>query len=148
MAPEIHMTAAETEVRQALSAINQAWLTGHPAAMRDRLHPELVTVFPGFQGQLIGRDPLMATFVDFCANARVLEYAESDEQVQVVEDCAVASYRFKMQYQRANYRARCSGRDLWMFRRGPSGWVAVWRTMLDLAETREDLPLETPRREP
>jgi hypothetical protein len=142
------MTSSETEVHQALSAINQAWLTGHPAAMRDLLHPDLVTVFPAFQGQLVGRDPLMATFEDFCAHAKVLEYAESDEQVQVVEDCAVASFRFEMQYQRANYRARCSGRDLWMFRRAGEAWVAVWRTMLDLAEKREDLPLETPRREP
>ena len=142
------MTPVETEVHQALAAINQAWLTGHPEAMRERLHPELATVFPAFQGMLKGRDALMATFVDFCANARVLEYAESDEQVQVVEDCAVVSYRFEMQYQRAGYRARCSGRDMWMFRRGVYGWVAVWRTMLDLVETREDIPQETPRREP
>ena len=64
----------------------------------------------------------------------VVSYAESDHQVDLAGNSAVASFRFEMVYARDGASYRSTGRDLWVFERQGDGWLAVWRTMLDLAE--------------
>ena len=76
--------------------------------------------------------------LNFCTNARVLEYQESNEQVNVIGDCTVVSFQFEMLYERAKYRERSKGRDLWIFQYISDKWVAVWRTMMELEEVREN----------
>jgi hypothetical protein len=39
-----------------------------------------------------------------------------------------------MVYERSGGRYRSTGRDFWIFARQGDAWLAVWRTMLDLAE--------------
>ena len=130
------MTTGNSEVHNVLAAINSAWREGRPQAMRHSLHPEITMTLPGFHGTVRGRDTLIASFEEFCANARVLEYEESEETIEVVGDSAIATYRFRMLYERASYREVSTGRDLWVFQRQDGQWLAVWRTMLDLAEER------------
>ncbi len=127
----------EIEVRETLSAINKAWRTGRPSDMSAHLHPDIVMKFPGFSGEVAGREKFLSGFVEFCENARVIEYSETDEQITVVGDCAVASFRFDMLYERSAYRERSRGRDLWVFQRVSNKWLAVWRTMMDVEEVRE-----------
>jgi hypothetical protein len=62
------------------------------------------------------------------------EYHEPDHQVDAVGDTAIASFRYEMIYERDGQRSRASGRDLGVFTREGGQWLAVWRTMLDLAE--------------
>jgi len=88
----------------------------------------------------IDRQALLDGFVEFCSNARVVEYEESDEQIQVIDDLAVLTFRFAMVYERTNYRARSTGRDMWVFRSIGGKWLALWRTMMELEETRETPP--------
>jgi len=101
------------------------------------LYPDIVMKYPGFSGEVIGRDALLASFVEFCTNARVLEYQESNEQINVIGNCAVASFQFEMLYERTQYQERSKGRDLWVFQCISDTWVAVWRTMMELEEVRE-----------
>ena len=54
--------------------------------------------------------------------------------MDVIGDTAVASFTYEMVYERSGKRSRATGRDLWVFTRYGSEWIAVWRTMLDLAE--------------
>ena len=131
------MKDSKLQVHEVLSAINQAWRTNTPLTMSQHLHPDIVMKFPGFSGEVVGRDALLASFVEFCTNARVLEYQESNEQISVIGDCAVASFQFEMLYERAKYRERSKGRDLWVFQCISGKWVAVWRTMMELEEVRE-----------
>jgi ketosteroid isomerase-like protein len=125
-----------TEVHAVLASINAAWREGHPLSMLDHLHPEITMAFPGFKGAIRGRDAFVASYVEFCANARVIEYEESDESIDVIGDCAIATFRFRMLYERATYREDSAGRDLWVFRKQGDQWIAVWRTMMELAEER------------
>jgi hypothetical protein len=136
------MNTPEHDVLRTLEVINQAWRSGQPSAMTDFLHPDITMAFPGFSGSLTGRDALLASFAEFCSNARVLEYEESDHQIQIAGDVAVATFRFRMLYERTQYRELSKGRDLWVFQRHAGKWIAVWRTMLDLDEVRHNA--ETP----
>ncbi len=104
--------------------------------MREHLHPEIAVVPPGFGESLHGRELLVASFEEFAKNAKVLEYEESDEHIDAVGNSAVASFRFRMLYERSAYREDCSGRDLWVFERQGDHWVAVWRAMLELKAER------------
>jgi len=131
------MEDSKLNVHNVLSAINHAWRSNAPFAMSQHLHPGIIMKSPGFSGEVVGRDALLASFVDFCTNARVVEFHESNEQIDVVGDCGIASFQFEMLYERAKYRERSKGRDLWVFQCISGKWVAVWRTMMELEEVRE-----------
>ncbi len=128
------MPTDSERVTEALGTINQAWLEGRPQDMGALIHPEITMVFPGFAGRATGRDAFIAGFVDFCQNARIVSYHELDHQVDSIADLAVASFGFEMIYEREGSGFRARGRDLWVFARQAGGWLACWRTMLDLHE--------------
>jgi ketosteroid isomerase-like protein len=121
-------------VASVLQRINRAWLERRPDDLRAYFHPSMTMVLPGFSGQIQGLEPIIAGFVDFCEHATVHDYRETDHQVDVIGDTAVASFAWEMVYERAGQRYRATGRDLWVFARQGDDWLAVWRTMLDLAE--------------
>jgi hypothetical protein len=114
--------------------INAAWLGGRVEDLAALVHPTVVMVFPGFAGRAQGRERLLAGFRDFCQNAIVREFREDDQQVDVVGDTAVVSFRYEMLYERSAKRYRATGRDLWVFARHGETWLAVWRAMLDSNE--------------
>jgi hypothetical protein len=124
----------QKEVTTVLERINRAWLDRRPSDLSPLFHPALTIVFPGFSGRAVGRDASIAGFADFCTHATVHEYKEHDHQIDVVDDTAVATFVYEMVYERSERRCRATGRDLWVFARQEGVWLAVWRTMLDLAE--------------
>ena len=125
-----------SNVHNVMAAINRAWRENRPSEMYPYLHPDVTMALPSFRGKVEGRSVLLDGFSDFCTNARVLEYAERDEEVDVVGNVAVVHYHFDMLFERASSRVRSSGRDVWVFERVGGVWFAVWRTMVDVREER------------
>lgn len=123
------------EVTATMQQINRAWLDGRIEDLAPMLHPAIVMVFPGFSGRATGRDAFVAGFADFCQQATVHEFQEHDHQVDVAGDTAVVNFVYETVYERSGERYRATGRDLWVFAKQDKDWLAVWRTMLDLAET-------------
>lgn len=118
-----------------MRAINDAWLAGRVDDIGPAVHPEVVMVFPGFSGEMRGRDNFLAGFGEFVANAKVHGYHEHNHHVDVVGDTAVTTFTYDMLYERAGERYNATGRDIWVFQKQGGRWLAVWRTMLDLTET-------------
>jgi Domain of unknown function (DUF4440) len=131
MGDESKRQSAATTVQR----INQAWLGGRVDDLAPFLHPEIVMVFPGFSGRCEGRDAFLAGFHDFCQNAVVHDFRESDQTVDVAGKTAIISFCYEMIYERSAERYRATGRDLWVFEDRGGEWVAVWRTMLDMQES-------------
>jgi hypothetical protein len=127
--------SAAGAVADAMRAINQAWLQGRVDDMAPALHPGIVMVFPGFTGEMRGREPFLAGFRDFVQNATVHELRELDHRIDVVGDTAVFTVPYEMVYTRSGERYRASGRDFWIFRNQGGAWIAVWRTMMDVKES-------------
>jgi ketosteroid isomerase-like protein len=121
-------------VSTAMRQINRAWLDGQVQDLAPLVHPEIVMVFPDFTGRMQGREDFLAGFRDFCRNATIQEFREHDHQVDVAGDTAVVNFRYDMVYERSGKRYRSTGRDLWVFQKQGGAWIAVWRTMLDMAE--------------
>jgi len=130
------MNESTAEVHVVLASINAAWREGHPSTMAQYLHPEIVMALPGFAQSVRGRETLIASFEEFSNHAKVLEYEESGEHIDAIGDCAVATFGFKMLYERATYREFSQGHDLWVFHREQDRWIAVWRTMVELSAER------------
>jgi hypothetical protein len=126
--------SARETVAALLKQINQMWLEGRPQDMAPFIHPGIVMVLPGYTGKVEGREALVAGFVDFGEKATMLEYQESEYQVDAIGDTAIASFTFDMVYERSGVSYRSTGRDFWVFARQSNDWLAVWRTMLDVVE--------------
>ena len=94
-----------------------------------------VMVFPGFAGRIQGRDAFIAGFRDFCENAIVHQFVQWGHQIDVAGETVVVNFGYEMLYERSAERYHATGRDLWVFAKHGTGWLAVWRTMLDLNET-------------
>jgi hypothetical protein len=103
--------------------------------MTPALHPEIVMVFPGFSGQMRGREPFLAGFRDFVRSATIHEFKEHDHQIDIVGDTGVIIVPYEMLYTRSGERYRAVGRDLWIFQRQGAAWIAVWRAMIDVNES-------------
>ncbi|MGO8760002.1 MAG: nuclear transport factor 2 family protein [Terracidiphilus sp.] len=130
------MHDSNAQVHTVLASINAAWREGHPSSMREYLHPEIIMVLPGFKESIHGREILVGSFEEFCKNARVIEYEESGEHIDVIEGCAIVTFRFRMLYERAAYRELSQGHDMWVFRQQQGRWIAVWRAMIELSAER------------
>lgn len=125
-------------VRDALARITAAWRAGHFDDMAPLIAEDMVMVFPGFGGRLVGRAALIESFRAFARDARVLDYRQEEAVVDGVGTVAVAQYPFEMVYERAGARWRATGWDVWVFERRSTAWTAVWRTMQALAEQPAD----------
>jgi len=122
-------------VASTLDRINRTWREGRIDEMSSFLHSDVVMAYPSFAGRLQGREEFVATFRGFLAEASVREFSETDRQVDVAGNTAVATSRFEMVYERSGKRYRSTGRDFWVLQREEEKWLAVWRTMFDIEES-------------
>jgi ketosteroid isomerase-like protein len=116
----------------AMRQVNRAWLEGRVQDLASMVHPEIVMVFPGFGGRTQGRENFLAGFDEFSRNATIQEFRKHGHQVDVAGETAVVTFRYDMIYDRSGERYSSAGRDLWVFQKQGSGWIAVWRTMLEM----------------
>jgi ketosteroid isomerase-like protein len=70
------------------------------------------------------------SYRDFCRDARVHDFGTEDLRVDVVADTAVASYRFRIDYEYGGHRLQEEGREVQVMVREAGAWRSVWRTIL------------------
>jgi hypothetical protein len=122
--------AQQSEIRGVLSRLTAAWTEGRFDELEDILHQSVVFVQPGFVGRAEGRTSCVDTYREFMSSAQVLEYDESDVAIDVWESTAVATYRYRITWQREGKMHRDTGHDVFVFLRQESRWQVVWRTVM------------------
>jgi ketosteroid isomerase-like protein len=128
------MTEHPTSPLEAIRAINTAWQSGDPEAMRPWLDPHITMVFPGFEGRSAGADGFIRGFDEYLQHATPGAFRELDVTADIHEDTAIVTYRFETDYSVKGTRYHSTGRDLWVLRWDGSRWMACWRTMLDVED--------------
>ena len=110
--------------------LNQAWVSGEVGPIDDLFHPNAVIVHPGFEGRTEGREECVESYVEFTMQAVVHRLETFDEQIDVIDNTAVVSYGFELDYEMNGQGISESGTDLFVLTRGPSGWQVIWRTLI------------------
>ena len=122
-------------VRQAVTALSEAWRHRRYDQLRTLFADDIVFALPGFQGRLEGATAVVASYREFMDRATLTEYREDPPAIDVWGDTAVVSFRWDMGWLAAGVSNRGAGHDVFIFRwtlGGPnaaSGWRAIWRTM-------------------
>ncbi len=115
---------------ETVQQINQAWVSGEVGQIDELFHPNAVIVHPGFEGRTEGRDDCVQSYLEFAMQAQVHRLDAFDEQIDVVDNTAVVSYGFEIEYEMNGQGYTDSGTDLFVLTRAPGGWQVIWRTLL------------------
>lgn len=121
-------------VVEAMQSINRAAQDPQGRGMEDLLDPEFLIGSPGLDAAPAGREEYIAAIADFWSDAVPVEFRDTHLQVQVTGNTAVATFAAELIVDRGEERSRSAWRDVWVFTRRESEWLAVWRTILDFDE--------------
>ena len=121
---------SQNQIAEFIQRINDAWLNGHPEDIASFFREDIVMVHPDFKQRTEGREACVASYADFCAQAKIKELTLGEIAVDVFADTAVATYAYEISYEMGGERFNDAGRDLFVFLREDDRWQAVWRTMI------------------
>jgi hypothetical protein len=128
------LTKEQTEIRDLLSRINNAWskLRGDAmtAALNECFADEIVLRGPGFVFLGKGRDSAVQSYHDFVTQAEVKSVLLDEPQIDVAGDTATAQYKWSMTYVLNGQEYTEQGHDVFVFARRDNKWLAVWRALL------------------
>jgi hypothetical protein len=125
-------TPDQQEIWRILRSLNRAWVNGHPEQIANFLHPGVVFVSPDLQKRTQGREACVASYQEFCRQAAIRSFSESEPAIDVCGNTAVATYGFEIRYEMNQQDFHETGRDLFVFAREAGEWRAAWRTILGL----------------
>jgi len=118
------------DIRQMLNRINQAWIEGRWNDLADCFHEDMIIAQPGRGQAGKGKQACVDSFRSFVDRAVVRGFEESDHQIDIWGETAVASYRFDVTYEMNGQDHRDSGIDVYVFIQQYGRWLAVWRTII------------------
>ena len=118
------------EIRLLVRKINDAWLTGNPDALNEFFHEDMIMKGPGFQTVGKGKQVCVQGYKDFLSQCVIKDYKESEPDIDVWGETAVAVMPWKMTYELAGQEYTESGHDVFTFTHQNGKWLAVWRALL------------------
>jgi len=134
MADLSSLTAEQAAVRDVLFRINGAWMNKRGDAISHALErcfaDDIVTRGPGFVLAGKGRESAIRSYEDFVASAEIKNVSLDQPEVDVIDDVAVAQYRWKMTYVLQDQEYTEEGRDLFVLSATAGQWRVVWRALL------------------
>jgi uncharacterized protein (TIGR02246 family) len=128
--PSSEASTHRQEIREVVEQLNDAWVKGSPEQLSTFFREDIAMVHPDFVQRTEGREACIASYVDFCSQAKVNDFKMGETSIDVFGDTAVATYSYEISYEMGGERFTDSGRDLFVFIRENDRWQAVWRTMI------------------
>ena len=122
--------ADQKAVESLLENIVAASNTGNLEELKKYFHSSMVIEGPEFQERIEGRDQCIQHHEEFHRNVKIQSFKDSDYQVNVWGNTAVASCRFEVQIETEGEVFNYTGRDLYVFSRKNSEWQAVWNSIV------------------
>ena len=118
------------QVRETLNAINQAWRERRFNALNEFFDENIVMKGPGLKEYARGRQAFVQSYVQFMARSKIIEYAESNQVIDIWGDVAAAAYDWAMTYEQQGQTKTEKGQDMFVFNHTHTAWVAVLRLIL------------------
>ena len=124
------------EILELIEQLNDAWVKGSPEQLSSFFREDIVMVHPDFIHRTEGREACIASYVDFCSQAKVNDFKLGETSIDVIDDTAIATYSYEISYEMGGEQFTDTGRDLFVFIREDGRWQAIWRTMIIPQEQR------------
>jgi hypothetical protein len=124
------MTALIEQIKSDVARLNETWLAGRFDELTGFFHPGVVLAPPGFGPRTVGRDALIASYVEFAAQALVIEFTTGEIQADHAGATIVTACPWKMTYEYRDATFTESGWDVLVFAEETGRWAVVWRTMV------------------
>lgn len=128
--PSSEASTYQQEIREMIEQLNVTWAKGSPEQLSSFFREDIAMVHPDFVQRTEGREACIASYVDFCSQAKVNDFKLGKTSIDVFGHTAVATYSYEISYEMGGERFTDSGRDLFVFIRENDRWQAVWRTMI------------------
>jgi len=125
-----HDNSEREEIRRILKKINDAWVKGPSEDLAEYFHEDMVIAGPGLEESGKGRPACTASYEEFTRVAAIKDFEESELNIHIWNDTAVAHYKFTIAYEMEGRDHLDSGCDLFVFNKSEGKWIAVWRTIL------------------
>jgi uncharacterized protein (TIGR02246 family) len=122
--------SAIDEIRELIERMNDAWVKGEFEQLSSFFREDIAMVHPDFVQRTEGREACIASYRDFCTQAKVNDFKLGETSIDVFDDTAVATYSYEISYEMGGEQFTDTGRDLFVFIRDNDRWQAVWRTMI------------------
>ncbi|UCC78992.1 MAG: nuclear transport factor 2 family protein [Candidatus Zixiibacteriota bacterium] len=131
------VNSSKDEIKELIKKINEAWVKGDAGQLGQFFHRDMVIFGPDLRKVCNGREECVKGYIDFCDNAGIMTYNESNFVVDVWGNTAAVVYDFEIGYEMEGKRYDDAGRDLFIFSRdGNDGeWLAVWRILVAAPRT-------------
>jgi ketosteroid isomerase-like protein len=116
-------------IRRLLSRISEAWLRGDASNLNEYFHDRMMIKGPDLQELGAGREACVKSYEDFILQTSILEYEESDPEIDLYGDTAVVVCPWKINFEMKGQKHREQGRDLLVLVRREHGWLVAWRAV-------------------
>ena len=134
--PSSEASTDRQEILELIEQLNYAWVKGSPEQLSSFFREDIAMVHPDFIHRTEGREACIASYVDFCSQAKVNDFKLGETSIDVIGHTAIATYSYEISYEMGGELFKDTGRDLFVFIREDGRWQAVWRTMIIPQEQR------------
>lgn len=121
-----------------LTAINRIWQEADPKEIASLVEPyftdDIVVVAPNLVRVAKGRAAAAASYADFVRSITILQVQIEQPQVDFCGNVAIATMRWKMQYEFGGRSNAESGHDAYVFRLDGGCWRICWRCVASAQE--------------
>ena len=113
------------EVWNTLRALNDAWTKGNPDDLQHYFHERMMALTPVAHERHDDGATCIANWKGFAQTAKIIDWCETDPNVQVYGNAAVVAYYFDMHFELAGQPVHSTGRDLAFFVKEDGRWQMV-----------------------
>ncbi|MFX0071485.1 MAG: nuclear transport factor 2 family protein [Candidatus Hermodarchaeota archaeon] len=125
---------SKQNIWQLVLDINKSWINGNLKNLANFFHKDMVIYSSEFEKKGEGRENCVKSYEDFTIIAKILDFKESNQNIDLYNNTAVVSYRFEMSYQMDDKTFNDRGRDMFVFTYEGGKWLAIWRMVFSLPE--------------
>ncbi|MBN2364903.1 MAG: nuclear transport factor 2 family protein [Calditrichaeota bacterium] len=117
------------ELIDIVKQINLSWREGHPEKLEKFFHENMMIVSADMKILGDGREACIRSYVDFINQVILHKYEESQPEVHVWGNTAIAWYDYEIGWEMNGKSHQESGKDLFVFSWQDGKWLAIWRRL-------------------
>ena len=124
----------QNEIIQTIRDMNRAWMEADFARLEEYFHKNIIIVTPDLQRAGIGIDACLASYKGFISSGKVHNFEDRDIGVDIVDNTAVVTYEYDIDYEMSGKRSMEAGREVLVFSRDTCPWKLLWRMIVSITQ--------------